>query len=708
MLLLGCLMGWSASPAAATPSFAQQAYLKASNPAAGDRLGVSVGVSGDTVVVGAIWEDSNATGVNGNQSNNSLPDSGAAYVYVRNGSTWTQQAYLKASNPGAGDSFGQAIAISGDTVVVGVEREDSLATGINGNQADNSGPDAGAVYVFRRTGTNWVQEAYLKASNTDAYDQFGHAVAISGNTIVVGANYESSAFPGISGDNSAPRAGAAYVFTRSGSNWSQQAYLKASNTSAEDRFGESVAISGDRVVVGAWFEDSSATGVNGIQLDDSSPQSGAAYVFTRSGSNWTQEAYLKAHNTGPDDLFGYSVAISGGTVVVGAFSEDGSGTGVNPASDNSAPGSGAAYVFADNGGGSWSQSAYLKASNTGPDDRFGWSVAVSGTNLAVGAMWEAGSGQDVNPPSDEAAGKAGAAYVFTLGGSNWTQLAYVKAFNPSPDDQFAYALSLSGDLFVATSFLESGSGSGVNPPGDNDLLASGAAYVYDFTARPEMAVLNPAGANLPDGGAQDWGEVLSGTNASLTFTVTNSGACNLTGLTLLTNGTHAADFAVTTPPIAPVFAGGTTTFTVRFTPSSIGARSAALHLASNDDDESPFDLTVTGRGFVWGTDSDGDGLADIAETYFGTSPVQGNAEPWTLLTGTNSLLLRWPEAVPAGITVIPQWSPDLLVWLTNGQSATGIAARALTVSSPTAGVREVTLSTTNLDRAHLRLKFSTE
>ena len=145
---------------------AQQAYLKASNTEADDQFGGSVAVSGDTVVVGATGEDSNATGINGNQNNNSAVNAGAAYVFVRSGATWTQQAYLKASNTGANDVFGISVAISGDTVVVGAANEDSNATGINGNQSNNSAADAGAAYVFVRNGTIWTQQAYLKASNT--------------------------------------------------------------------------------------------------------------------------------------------------------------------------------------------------------------------------------------------------------------------------------------------------------------------------------------------------------------------------------------------------------------------------------------------------------------------------------------------------------------------------------------------------------------
>ena len=179
------------------------------------------------------------------------------------------------------------MAVSGDTVVVGAVFEDSNATGINGDQTDNSATDAGAAYVFVRNGTTWSQQAYLKASNTDAGDVFGFSVAISGDTVVVGASFEASNATGVNGDqtdNSAPQAGAAYVFVRNGTTWSQQAYLKASNTDAGDFFGDSVAVSGDTVVVGAPRESSSATGVNGDQTNNSAASAGAAYIFNGLGS----------------------------------------------------------------------------------------------------------------------------------------------------------------------------------------------------------------------------------------------------------------------------------------------------------------------------------------------------------------------------------------------------------------------------------------
>ncbi|MFN0010963.1 MAG: FG-GAP repeat protein [Phycisphaerales bacterium] len=421
-------------------TWTQQAYLKASNTGTSDVFGYSVAISGDTVVVGAESEDSNATGINGNQADNSASSAGAAYVFVRTGTTWTQQAYLKASNTGTNDFFGVSVAISGDTVVVGAPGEASSATGVNGNQVNNSFINAGAAYVFVRSGITWSQQAYLKASNADVSDSFGSSVAISGDTVVAGAHNEGSSATGVNGDeadNSAVQSGAAYVFVRSGTTWTHQTYLKASNTDASDRFGISVAISGATVVAGARYEDSSTTGVNGNQADNSASDSGAAYVFVSSAGIWAQQAYLKASNTGTGDFFGYSVAISGDTVVVGARGEDSSATGVNGnQADNSASASGAAYAFVrPTSGTTWSQQAYLKASNTGATDLFGISVANSGDTILVGATGEDSNATGVNGnQADNSAGTSGAAYLFTVPVTPSCPLDYNLDTVLNPDD----------------------------------------------------------------------------------------------------------------------------------------------------------------------------------------------------------------------------------------------------------------------------------
>ncbi len=401
--------------------WSQQAYLKASNTGDGDWFGWSVSVSGDTIVVGAYQEDSNTTGINGYQLDNSASKSGAAYVFVRDGGVWSQQAYLKASNSEANDRFSTTVALSGDVVVVGATGEASNTTGVNGDQADNSAVKAGAAYVFVRVGGVWSQQAYLKASNTDIIDFFGYSVSVSGDTVVVGAPAEESNATGVNGnqtDNSAIGPGAAYIFVRdSGGVWSQQAYLKASNTDARDGFGVSVSVSGDTVVVGAFAEASNATGVGGNQAGNSGAGSGAAYVFVRDVSSvWSQQAYLKASNTDAGDIFGISVAVSGDTVVVGAHGERSSATGVNGnQADNNFFRSGATYVFVRDGASVWSQQAYLKASNTGANDFFGYSVSVSGDTVVVGAPEEDSNDTDVNgDQADNSADETGATYVFVI------------------------------------------------------------------------------------------------------------------------------------------------------------------------------------------------------------------------------------------------------------------------------------------------------
>ena len=478
-------------PLTIDPTFVQQAYLKASNTGAGDIFGSTVAVSGDTVVIGAQQEDSGATGVNGVGSETSF-EAGAAYVFVRSGATWTQQAYLQASNAEDNDLFGQTVAISGDTVVVGAYRESGSAIGVNG-PVNEGARSAGAAYVFVRSGTTWAQQAYLKASNTGSGDLFGVSVAVSGDTVVVGAPSEDSSATGVNStaNELAGQSGAAYVFVRSGTTWSQQAYLKASQVSESDNFGFSVAVAGNTVVVGAPFEDSSATGVNGT-ADELAGDAGAAYVFVRSGTTWSQQAYLKASQVSESDNFGGSVAVAGDTVVVGALSEDGSAAGVNGTADELSGQSGAAYCFVRSGT-TWTQQAYLKASNTGKGDRFGKSVAVAGDTVVVGATSEDGSATGVNSTADELAGQSGAAYCFVRSGTTWTQQAYLKASNTGANDGFGASVAVSGDTVVVGALAEGSGATGINGnQNNNSAFESGAVYVFTVSD-PCPVVADPAG-----------------------------------------------------------------------------------------------------------------------------------------------------------------------------------------------------------------------
>jgi hypothetical protein len=386
---------------------------------------VALAADGNTLAVGAPLERSSATLINGDQADNSAIHSGAVYVFIRDGTTWSQQAYVKASNTGAGDFFGYSVALAadGNTLAVGAPREDSSATVINGDQADNSAAESGAVYVFIRSGSAWAQQAYVKGSNTGAGDQFGESVALAadGNTLAVGAPLDNSGAMGINNTLATLPAfdsGAVYVFIRDGATWSQQAYVKACNTGENDEFGSSVALAadGNTLAVGAPLEASSATFINGDQADNSASNSGAVYVFARRAT-WSQQAYVKASNTGAGDQFGRSVALGadGNTLAVGAPREDSSATGINgDQADNSASNSGAVYVFTRSGS-AWAQQAYVKASNTGAGDQFGRSVglAADGDTLAVGAPLEDSSATAINgDQADNSASNSGAVYLY--------------------------------------------------------------------------------------------------------------------------------------------------------------------------------------------------------------------------------------------------------------------------------------------------------
>ena len=374
--------------------WAQQAYVKASNTGPGYNFGASVALAadGNTLVVGSPGEASASTDPN----DNSAERAGAVYVFVRTAGQWLQQSYLKAPHPAALAEFGREIALSGDatTLVVAAPTASvvappsdgavyvyvragaswtlqfavnpaaagfgkSVAASADGNTvAVGASGDAnpGAVFVFIRSGVAWTQQAFLKPSNIDSLDQFGHSVALSanGNTLAAGAIFEGSKSSGVNGDpsdNSLYGAGAAYVFQRAGSTWNQQAYLKASNPGREYSFGVSVSLSaaGDKLAVGSRGEASASVGINGDQTDTTARHSGAAYLFGMSGGVWSQQAYIKASNTGALDLFGahaLSLSGDGNTLAVGATAESSRATGIGgDQTDNSANLAGAVYLY---------------------------------------------------------------------------------------------------------------------------------------------------------------------------------------------------------------------------------------------------------------------------------------------------------------------------------------------------------------------------
>lgn len=409
--------------------------------------------------------------------------------------------YFKASNTNANDYFGWAIALSadGNTLAVGAPNEDSKGTAIEppaaSNQSDNSIVDSGAVYVFSRDTTSgvWSQQAYIKASNASAGDLFGISVALSadGNTLAVGAINEdgNAASTNLVPNDAAVNAGAAYVFTRSGTTWTQQAYVKPLVIDAGDGFGYKLALSGDgnTMAVGAIYEDSNSAAASG---DNSAQDSGAVYVFTRSGVNWSQEQYLKAANVGAGDFFGFSIAlnkIDGNTLAVGAMHEDGSVASTMGVPNDAATNAGAVYVFFRNAG-AWSQQEYLKASNAEVGDNFGYSVALSedGNKLAVGALYEDGSSTGINNADNNNATDSGAAYVFSRTGVTWgSPPVYIKASNTEADDGFGYAVALNpeGDTLAVGAYHEAGSAVGIDGvQTTNASPTSGAVYVYSYVS----------------------------------------------------------------------------------------------------------------------------------------------------------------------------------------------------------------------------------
>ena len=486
-------------------------YFKASNANGGvldyshgnpisfgaDHFGSSVKLSsdGNTMVMAATAEDSGATGVNGSQTDDTLTDSGAVYVFTRIEGQWQQQAYLKASNPDESEHFGQNLSLSadGNTLAVGVPSESSASQGINGNQADNSGYKSGAVYIFVRSDGEWRQQSYLKSSNSDAEDQFGYKIGISGdgNTLVVGARYEDGTGRSVNSvqNNEGVGNGAAYVFTRSGETWREQAYLKSSNSDEYDNFGTSVSISadGNTIAIGAYGEGSIATGINGNQDDNSEHTVGAVYVFVRRGETWQQEAYVKGSAYRDGYGFGQhalSLSGDGNTLAVGLWVDSNLTSGLDSAQLSGRVGySGSVYVFTRNSG-NWRQQAFLKASNNRYNGLFGSSVSLStdGKTLAVGSIGESGASIGINgDENDTLVFYVGAAYVFERIGEDWQQRAYIKASNTEAYDNYAGSISLSGDgntLAVAASSEGSDSTGIGGDQNNNGAPASGAVYLY--------------------------------------------------------------------------------------------------------------------------------------------------------------------------------------------------------------------------------------
>ncbi len=352
----------------------------------GDRFGSAVAIDGDTAIIGAAGEgDAGSSG------------SGAAYVFIRSGGVWTEQAKLLASDKSDFDFFGSSIALDGDTAIIGAFGAGAVESVGNG-----------AAYVFTRSDGVWTEQAKLLASDGDSYDYFGNSVALDEDTAVIGASGED--------DGGTDLNGAAYVFTRTGGVWTEQAKLLASDKSDLDFFGSSVAVDGDTVIVG---EDN---------VDDSAglPR-GTAYVFTRSDGVWTEQVKLLPSDRQGGDKFGYAVALDGETAVIGAYSVD----------DGETRSIGAAYVFTRSGG-AWTEQAKLLASDKFDVDLLGYSVALDGDTALIAAY----------RADDGGKWDTGAAYVFSRSGGVWTEQVKLLASDRDSYDYFGNSVAIDGDTAI--------------------------------------------------------------------------------------------------------------------------------------------------------------------------------------------------------------------------------------------------------------------
>ncbi len=328
----------------------QQAKLMAADGEPEDTFGGKVSILGNTAVVGVIRDDDEING----------KDSGSAYIFERTGTTWRQQVKLTAMDASAGDSFGWSIGLSNDTLVIGAPFD------------DDKGKNSGSAYIFTRTGNTWQQQAKITAKDGSEGDVFGISAAISGDTILVGADLnEEKGF----------NAGAAYVFTRSKGVWTQQAKLTANDGAEGDLFGVRVALEKDTALISARRDDDNIMGVD----------SGSAYIFTRTGNSWSQQAKLTAPDGAKDDRFGRSVALSGDNVLIGAMFQDEQGEN-----------SGSAYLFRRSGR-TWNFKTQLMPKDGSKGDVFGWNVALWNNTALISANRDNDKGEN-----------SGSAYIFDL------------------------------------------------------------------------------------------------------------------------------------------------------------------------------------------------------------------------------------------------------------------------------------------------------
>lgn len=465
-----------------------KAYIKAASNGIFYGFGTSVALKGDLLAVGEPFDDSCDLGVTngtGAPTPGGCSGNGIVYVYQRTGTTWAQAAYFKPNDmQGMSDAFnfGVSVSISGVSGSTGLS---GTTIAVGAPTRDNGTSDNGAVYVFLRGATNWSQQQLIVGPVANS--EFGHSVSVDNQTLVVGAWKEGQ--------------GAVRVYTRTGSLWSPQGGpIVGPNTAVglfgqSDRFGWSVDVSGDTLVAGADGEDGDSPTLNGVTgpTDSTTAQdSGAAYVYTRSGSTWSYQSYLKPGNiVTPLMFFGSAVAVDGNTIVVGAPGEQSAFFGVQNGptgpTNVDASGAGAGYVFTRSGN-AWTQEAFLKGANTESNDAFGTSVALKGNAIVIGAISEQSSSTGIVESPIGGAGwpnndlfSAGAAYLFERSGIAWANTAYLKASNADSSDQYGMCVAVDGNTIAVGANGESENGTTITngPTGATGNLSSnsGAAYV---------------------------------------------------------------------------------------------------------------------------------------------------------------------------------------------------------------------------------------
>jgi hypothetical protein len=360
---------------------------------------------------------------------------------------WDEIIKAVASDRATDDQFGIAVSISGDYAIVGAYSEDHDPSG------GNNLPNAGSAYLFHYNGTNWYQQQKIVPSDRDYEDRFGVSVAISGDFAIVGTYGEDE---DSLGGNSVYEAGSAYLFHRIDTVWTEQQKIVASDRGEYDYFGNSVSISGNYAIVGAYGECHDTTGT------DSLYNAGSAYIFHFNGTRWTEQQKIVAPDRAEYDQFGYSVSISGDYALAGAWLDDHDAANLNPLSN-----AGSAHIFVRSGS-TWKQQQKIVSADRSTRDIFGYSVSLSGNDAIIGAYQE---GHDASGGAYKA--EAGSAYLFHRDDTTWTQQQKIVASDRSADDQFGFSVSIAGDYAMVGAYLDAQDASGANP-----LHFAGSAYIF--------------------------------------------------------------------------------------------------------------------------------------------------------------------------------------------------------------------------------------